>query len=92
MWLAEYKETIGCVDCGYAVHFSALQLDHQGKKTAEISNIRSSKERLLKEIKSGDCVVRCANCHSVRTWANKNGIEYIPGMAQNRNLIPSIKF
>lgn len=70
-WLADYKLEKGCADCGYNLHFSALQLDHEGKKTVEISSARSSIKRLIKEIKDGQCVVRCANCHSIKTWEQK---------------------
>lgn len=80
-WLIEYKVSRGCIDCGYNRHFSALQLDHTGKKTIEISMARSSIGRLLEEIESGKCVVRCAVCHSVKTWADKNGLVYQPSMA-----------
>ncbi len=83
VWLAEFKMKSGCVDCGFKSHPAALQFDHEGKKTASISEIRSSAARILAEIKSGKCKVRCANCHSVKTWAHKNGIKYIPGMAQS---------
>lgn len=77
-WLAEYKMAHGCVDCGYRVHFSALQLDHEGTKSIEIANARSSIARLKAEIEAGQCKVRCANCHSIKTWerkqpANDNG-------------------
>lgn len=70
-WLAEYKLKHGCVDCGYKEHSAALQLDHEGPKTAEIANCRSSVKRLLAEIESGQCKVRCANCHSIKTWERK---------------------
>lgn len=70
-WLSAYKLSIGCVDCGYKEHAAALQLDHEGKKSVEISEARSSIARLQREIKDGDCKVRCANCHSIRTWKNK---------------------
>lgn len=80
-WLAEYKTSRGCIDCGYNHHFAALQLDHEGTKTAEISDIRYSKKKLLAEIESGKCVVRCAICHSVRTWAQKNKLEYDKSMS-----------
>ncbi len=80
LWLAEYKLKSGCVDCGYRKHACALQLDHEGEKTANISDLRSSVARLMAEIESGKCVVRCANCHSVKTWAEKNKIPYTPNM------------
>ena len=71
-WLANYKLIRGCVDCGYKQFACALQLDHNGPKTASISELRSSKKRILEEIERGNCVVRCANCHAVKTWKEKN--------------------
>lgn len=70
-WLAEYKLSIGCVDCGYREHAAALQLDHEGEKTISISSARSSIARLQNEIDKGDCKVRCANCHAVVTWKRR---------------------
>lgn len=77
-WLADYKQAAGCIDCGFDLHFSALQIDHTGEKSDSIANCRSSVARLKKEIDKGACVVRCANCHSIKTWCEKNGIEYVP--------------
>jgi len=82
MWLAEYKQEKGCIDCGYNKHSAALQLDHCGKKSAAISDLRSSIARLQKEIKNGKCVVRCAICHAVKTWAEKNGFKYRKELAK----------
>lgn len=82
IWLANYKKKSGCIDCGYNIHPAALQLDHTGPKSVSIANARSSILRLQKEIEKGKCVVRCAICHAVKTWANKNGIEYKPEMAK----------
>lgn len=73
-WLAAYKLERGCADCGYKEYACALQLDHTGPKTASISEIRTSVERMENEIMAGKCVVRCANCHSIKTWKEKNGI------------------
>lgn len=70
-WLADYKLTRGCVDCGYKAHSAALQLDHEGLKSVEIADARSSISRLKAEIEAGQCKVRCANCHSIRTWERK---------------------
>lgn len=75
-WLAEYKTSRGCVDCGFNLHYSALQLDHTKKKQISFSACRSSVKRMLKEIEEGGCVVRCANCHSIKTCADKNKTEY----------------
>lgn len=70
-WLASYKLDRGCIDCGFKEHFAALQLDHTGPKSIEIADARSSIDRLQLEIASGKCVVRCANCHSIKTWNDK---------------------
>jgi hypothetical protein len=70
-WLANYKLERGCVDCGYREHSAALQLDHEGPKSVEIGDARSSIARLQAEIEAGQCKVRCANCHSIRTWKTK---------------------
>jgi hypothetical protein len=70
-WLANYKLEHGCADCGFKGHFAALQLDHEGVKSVEISKARTSIARLQAEIAAGKCVVRCANCHSIRTWQQK---------------------
>lgn len=67
-WLQTYKVQHGCVDCGYKGHFAALQLDHTKDKVETISAARSSVGRLMLEIERGGCVVRCANCHALRTW------------------------
>lgn len=77
-WLAEYKASRGCIDCGYSKHSSALQLDHTGVKTREIADCRSSIRGLQEEISKGKCVVRCANCHSIKTWAERNKLVYHP--------------
>jgi LSD1 subclass zinc finger protein len=66
-WLSAYKVERGCVDCGFNKHPAALQLDHEGVKTNHISSIRTSRRRLLEEIERGKCVVRCANCHAIKT-------------------------
>jgi hypothetical protein len=73
-WLSDYKMARGCMDCGFKTHPAALQLDHNGEKIADISLLRSSIKRMEAEIQTGKCVVRCANCHAIKTWAEKNGI------------------
>lgn len=65
-WIAEYKVTNGCVDCGYNEHPAALDFDHVGDmKTANVSKLRTLK-RVMAEI--DHCVVRCANCHRIATF------------------------
>lgn len=65
-FLDAYKLDHGCVDCGYSAHPAALQFDHiQGQKVRPLSRMHSAKrEAVLAEL--AKCVVRCANCHSIR--------------------------
>jgi hypothetical protein len=84
-WIFDYKSQRGCTDCGYNKHPSALQFDHEGVKTESIAFIRTSIARVKKEIESGKCVIRCANCHSIRHWHQKNNLDYIPGKEKYEN-------
>lgn len=62
----EYKMSRGCVDCGFRGHPAALHFDHViGVKNAAISKISSGRGRLNREIEK--CVIRCANCHAIKT-------------------------
>ena len=67
----EIKISRGCVDCGYNAHACALQFDHVvGTKSFKISaNLMRKWESILVEI--AKCVVRCANCHAVKTVKNE---------------------
>ena len=66
-WLDEYKLSKGCVDCGYRDHHAALHFDHvRGKK---LRNVCTSKSVKQAQAEIEKCEVRCANCHSVRTFA-----------------------
>jgi hypothetical protein len=73
-----YKLQHGCIDCGYKDHAVALHFDHvYGEKVKDIS-LYHKWELALPEIEK--CVVRCANCHAIKTfekkeyrgWRNKN--------------------
>lgn len=64
----EFKMRMGCIDCGYADHPVALDLDHRDPemKIADVSALVSGKlELLLNELDK--CDVRCACCHRIRT-------------------------
>ena len=70
-----------CVDCGNKYHFSAMDFDHivPHLKKSTISDLlgtASPREAedykiLVEEVKK--CELRCANCHRVKTWKNKEG-------------------
>ena len=72
-WLRELKLSLGCVDCGFNKHHVALDFDHvKGNKLFSLAlNQLASQSTLQKEVDK--CVVRCANCHRIRTWKEKHG-------------------
>lgn len=65
IWLSGYKRSVGCVDCGFADP-RALDFDHIGtNKAFNVCNAKSIAQA-KREIRK--CVVRCANCHRIKTW------------------------
>lgn len=56
----------GCVDCGYRSHHAALDFDHVGGDKA--INVCNAKSIAQAEREIAKCVVRCSNCHRVKTW------------------------
>jgi hypothetical protein len=69
--LIKYLKTHPCVDCGEC-DIRVLEFDHvRGKRKYRISSMvysGRSWKNLLREIVK--CDVRCANCHSLRTYKN----------------------
>jgi hypothetical protein len=70
-WIREYKMAQGCVDCGYAAHHVALEFDHTDGKTKNVSWLKSI-SAVQAEIERHKCVVRCANCHRIKTFEAKD--------------------
>lgn len=65
-FLADFKLAVGCSDCGYDAHHTALDFDHvTGKKSFNVCNAKSIKSAKV-EIKK--CEVVCSNCHRIRTY------------------------
>ena len=65
-FLAEYKLSKGCKDCGYKKHHTALEFDHiKGKKQLNVC-LAKSINQAVKEIEK--CEVVCSNCHRVRSY------------------------
>lgn len=60
----------GCVDCGYREDARALEWDHiiprNGGPTVGSIAARG-RAAVMKEIEK--CVVRCANCHRIKTYS-----------------------
>ena len=59
----------GCIDCGYKAFAAALHFDHvdPATKKVAVSKLRCGSIAGL-DAEIAKCVVRCANCHAVRTW------------------------
>ena len=68
------KLAAGCCDCGYNAHPAALDFDHvRGDKAADVP-LCGSIASALEEAKK--CVVRCANCHRIRTHERRNDAKH----------------
>lgn len=63
-WLDSYKLECGCRDCGYRKHPHALHFDHARDKAFNVCNAKSIAQAKREITK---CVVRCANCHAIKT-------------------------
>jgi hypothetical protein len=71
-WLNYIKMKCGCAFCGYRDNPLALQFDHLGNKTRQVSHmVLNSIKNLIKEVRK--CRVLCANCHSIHTDRRRNG-------------------
>lgn len=79
-WVSNYKGNLGCVDCGEKNPVT-LDLDHNGPKSREIADCGSIQE-VHSELQDGRCVVRCLNCHRLKTWCESLGLKYDPRINQ----------
>ncbi len=71
-FLIEFKKKSACVDCGNN-DWRVLQFDHVGKKRGNLSEMANGGfaiSSLIREIE--ECVIRCANCHQIKTWHQKS--------------------
>lgn len=65
-FIVDYLKRHPCVDCGNS-DIRVLEFDHVGDKKYNIASMigSTSVNRLREEVKK--CVVRCANCHRIKT-------------------------
>jgi len=60
-----------CIDCGYKAHLAALDFDHIDPKAKSFGLAQKMGYLdyldLLEEVKK--CVLRCANCHRIKTFS-----------------------
>ncbi len=70
--LNEIKITEGCFDCGFNEDPVALHFDHvDGEKKFNIGKSLNGYKWKTIEEEIAKCVVRCANCHAIKTWEQK---------------------
>lgn len=64
-----YKLILGCADCGYRGHPTALEFDHLPgfKKLYQVSYMVGAASMPLLKAEIAKCEVVCANCHAIRT-------------------------
>lgn len=72
-WLRDYKVEAGCIDCGYNKHWAALDFDHMDGKTFNLANSKSIAQAKA-EIERHGCVVRCSNCHRIKSYETQSWI------------------
>ena len=75
-WVADYKLSQGCSDCGFNRWPEALHFDHvdPSSKRRELG-WRDDRTKITSKVQAGRytdhvirfCVVRCANCHAHRS-------------------------
>lgn len=88
-WVNDWKEEMGCSECGFKGHHFQLDLDHTDPSTkANKGNHRSfepgwSKERITLEIQK--CVILCANCHRMKTFLYSDHLPVCDSPAHDEN-------
>lgn len=78
-------KTQPCSDCGESFHFASMQFDHcRGEKLfnlADAVGLEKSYDTVLDEIKK--CDVVCANCHALKTYAERHELDVVSFFAEN---------
>ena len=91
-FLAWYKMTRGCEECGYDDHPAALTLDHlnpEDKKFNPADYGSHSWSDILHEV--AKCRVLCANCHNIHSYNNYDrDIESTTVSKRTRELVGEI--
>lgn len=81
-----------CIDCGLMPHIVAMDFDHvdPSKKKYSMAQLlgraasgeSKHMEELMAEAKK--CVLRCSNCHRIKTFVNREGGGNKPKTAKHR--------
>lgn len=75
-YISSYKQKTGCCMCGYNEFPQALDLDHIDPATKTPQNNANklrhkSLTKIIKLLKSGIYQILCANCHRIKTQAER---------------------
>lgn len=76
-WMNRYKQERGCLDCGFREIAEVLDFDHMDGKRIQISGCNSI-DTAFAEIQDSKCIVRCSNCHRLKSWCESLGVSYDP--------------
>ena len=80
-----YKASRGCVDCGEKNPI-VLDFDHLGKKLFDIANgVGRNPNTLAAEV--AKCLVRCANCHRLKTHERRRAKTPWKGKERRRRIL-----
>lgn len=72
-WMADYKRTHPCTDCGELFHPAAMQFDHlpENSKLKALSEMAAYGLATI-QAEIAKCELVCANCHAVRTYNRRH--------------------
>jgi hypothetical protein len=71
-YLNARKVESGCIDCGYRECTFALHFDHVSGNKEYAPSLLVNRAWDFIETELSKCVVRCANCHAVKTARERN--------------------
>lgn len=76
-WMWALKSSSVCADCGVKFHPIAMHFDHlpDHVKVDDVSTLVRSGRKRLAEIEVLKCDIVCSNCHAIRTYIRRLGIE-----------------
>jgi hypothetical protein len=80
-WSWGVKSAQPCADCGLRFHPAAMHFDHLpgAVKVDNVSDLVRTGRRRLAELEILKCDIVCANCHAIRTYIRRLGIEPTQG-------------
>jgi hypothetical protein len=76
-FINEYKNTRTCTDCDKSYHSSVMEFDHiiNDKRFNIADAVRNGLSIKALEAEILKCELVCANCHRLRTFLRREGLE-----------------